>query len=65
MFTCLCVGSASYFKTTSHGGIHYNVNPKQEKTQIERALDQLDINIIMPNPPQTQPRIEEFLDARE
>ena len=51
IFMCLYVDRASHFKTTRHGGIHYNVNPEQEETQIERALDELDINIITASSP--------------
>ena len=58
IFMCLYVDRASHFKTTRHGGIHYNVNPEQEETQIERALDELDINIITANSPQAKGRIE-------
>ena len=58
IFACLYVDKASHFKTTRHGGIHYNVNPEQEETQIERALDELDINIITANSPQAKGRIE-------
>jgi len=58
IFICLYVDRASHFKTTRYGGIHYNVNPEQEETQIERALDELDINIITANSPQAKGRIE-------
>ena len=58
IFICLYVDRASHFRITRHGGIHYNVNPEQEETQIERALDELDINIITANSPQAKGRIE-------
>lgn len=58
IFMSLYVDKASHFKTTRHGGIHYSLNPEQEETQIERALDELDINIIPANSPQAKGRIE-------
>jgi len=59
MFYSLYVDKASHFKTTRHGGIHYNVSAEQdEETQIERALTELDINIIPANSPQAKGRIE-------
>jgi hypothetical protein len=54
----LYVDKASHFKTTRHGGLHYNVAQEQEETQIERALDELGINIIPANSPQAKGRIE-------
>ncbi len=58
-FYSLYVDKASHFKTTRHGGIHYNVSAEQdEETQIERALGELDINIIPANSPQAKGRIE-------
>ena len=38
LFMALYVDKASHFKTTRHGGIHYQVSPEQEETQIQRAL---------------------------
>lgn len=58
LFTALYVDKASHFKTTRHGGLHYNVSQEQEETQIERALRELDINIIPANSPQAKGRIE-------
>ncbi len=59
LFMSLYVDKASHFKTTRHGGIHYNINPEQnEETQIERALEELGINIIPANSPQAKGRIE-------
>lgn len=58
IFMCLYVDKASHFKTTRHQGIHYNVNPEQDDTQIERALGELGINIIFANSPQAKGRIE-------
>lgn len=58
LFMALYVDKASHFKTTRHGGIHYSVNPEQEETQIERALSELDINLIPANSPQAKGRIE-------
>lgn len=58
LFMALYADKASHFKTTRHGGIHYNVNPEHEETQIERALKELDINLIPANSPQAKGRIE-------
>jgi len=58
VFMSLYVDKASHFKTTRHGGLHLNVPQEQEETQIERALDELDINIIPANSPQAKGRIE-------
>lgn len=58
IFVSLYVDKASHFKTTRHGGLHYNVAQEQEETQIERALGELGINIIPANSPQAKGRIE-------
>lgn len=58
LFMCLYADKASHFKTTRHQGIHYNVNPEQDDTQIERALNALDITLIPANSPQAKGRIE-------
>jgi aspartate-semialdehyde dehydrogenase len=46
IFMALYVDKASHFKTTRHGGLHYTVAQEHEETQIERALNELGINII-------------------
>lgn len=58
IFMSLYVDKASHFKTTRHGGLHYNINPEQDDTQIERALDELGITVIPANSPQAKGRIE-------
>lgn len=58
VFMSLYVDKASHFKTTRHGGLHYNVAQEQEETQIERALGELGINVIPANSPQAKGRIE-------
>jgi len=58
IFMALYVDKASHFKTTRHGGLHYTVDPEQSDTQIERALEELGINIIWANSPQAKGRIE-------
>lgn len=58
LFYSLYVDKASHFKTTRHGGLHYNTPAEQEETQIEHALEELDINIIPANSPQAKGRIE-------
>lgn len=58
VFMSLYVDKASHFKTTRHGGLHYNVAFEQEETQIERALAELGTNVIPANSPQAKGRIE-------
>ncbi len=58
VFMALYTDKASHFITTRHQGIHYNVNPEQDDTQIERALDELGIKLIPANSPQAKGRIE-------
>lgn len=58
LFMSLYVDKASHFKTTRHGGLHYNVAQEQEETQIERALKELNIELIPANSPQAKGRIE-------
>jgi hypothetical protein len=58
IFMALYVDKASHFKTTRHGGLHYTVAQEHGETQIERALDELGINIIPANSPQAKGRIE-------
>jgi len=58
LFMSLYVDKASHFKTTRHGGLHYNVAPEQEDTQIEGALSELGIEVIPANSPQAKGRIE-------
>jgi len=47
IFYCLYVDKASHFKTTRYGGLHVNIDSEQDQTQIERALEELDINLIL------------------
>jgi hypothetical protein len=58
LFLSLYVDKASHFKTTRHGGLHYNIAQEQEETQLERALGELGINVIPANSPQAKGRIE-------
>lgn len=58
LFMSLYVDKASHFKTTRHGGLHYNIAQEQQDTQIERALEELGINVIPANSPQAKGRIE-------
>jgi len=58
MFMSLYVDKASHFKTTRHGGLHYEVAYEPEDTQIERALGELGIEVIPANSPQAKGRIE-------
>ena len=58
LFDALYVDSASHFKTTRHGGLHYEVSPEQVDTQIQRALAELDIAILYAHTPQAKGRVE-------
>ncbi len=58
VFMSLYADKASHFKTTRHGGLHYNTAQEQEDTQIERALEELGITVIPANSPQAKGRIE-------
>jgi len=58
LFTALYADKASHFKTTRRAGLHYNVNPEQDDTQIERALHELGITFIPANSPQAKGRVE-------
>jgi len=58
LFHALYVDKASQFKTTRYGGIHVNISDEQEDTQIERALNELGINLILANSCQAKGRIE-------
>ncbi len=58
VFMSLYVDKAGHFKTTRHGGLHYNVSQEQEETQIERAINELGINLIPANSAQAKGRIE-------
>ena len=53
IFYCLYTDKASHFKTTRYGGLHVNISSEQEETHIERALKELDINLILANSPQS------------
>lgn len=52
------VDGASYNKTHRKGGIHYNLKMEYKETQIERALKELGINLIIAGSPQAKGRIE-------
>lgn len=58
IFQSLYVDKASQFKTTRYGGIHVNISDEQQDTQIERALNELGINLILANSCQAKGRIE-------
>ena len=58
LFSALYADKASHFKTTRKEGIHYTVKPEHDETQIERALNELDITFIAANSPQAKGRIE-------
>lgn len=52
------VDGASYNKTHRKGGIHNNLEGEYKETQIERALKELGINLIIAGSPQAKGRIE-------
>jgi len=52
------VDGASYNKTHRKEGIHYNLKGEYKETQIERALKELGINLIIAGSPQAKGRIE-------
>lgn len=58
IFSALYVDKASQFKTTRYGGIHVNISDEQQDTQVERALNELGINLILANSCQAKGRIE-------
>jgi len=58
IFYALYVDKASHFNTTRYGGLHVNVSPEQEDTNIERALKELNIHLILANSPQAKGRVE-------
>jgi hypothetical protein len=58
LFYSLYVDKTSHFKTTRYGGLHVNISPEQEETHIERALQELNINLILANSPQAKGRVE-------
>ena len=60
LFYALYVDKASHFKTTRYGGLHVNVAPEQEETHIERALEELGIQLILAHSPQAKGRIEKL-----
>lgn len=48
----------SKFKTTRGKGVHYNVKSEHSETQIERALRELGIRVIIAGSPQAKGRVE-------
>jgi len=54
----LYVDKDSKFITTRHGGLHVNIKKEQEKTQMQRAWEELGINVIYAESPQGKGRIE-------
>ena len=54
----LYVDKDSKFITTRHGGLYVNIKEDQEKTQMQRAWEELGINVIFAESPQAKGRIE-------
>ncbi len=54
----LYVDRDSKFITTRHGGLHVNIKRDQQKTQMQRAWNELGINVIYAESPQVKGRIE-------
>jgi len=48
----LYVDKDSKYITTRHGGLHVNIKKHQEKTQMQRAWEELGINVIYAESPQ-------------
>jgi len=57
----LYVDKDSKFITTRHGGLHVNIKKDQEKTQMQRAWDELGINVIYAESPQAKGRLYQIL----
>lgn len=58
IFDGLYVDKASHFKTTRHKGLHQDVNEEQQESNIAKALNELNITLILANSPQAKGRIE-------
>lgn len=58
IFLALYTDKASHFKTTRLGGLHYDVNIEQDDTNIQKALSDLGITLIIANSPQAKGRVE-------
>ena len=54
----LYVDKDSKFITARHGGLHVRIKKDQEKTQMQRAWDELGISVIYAESPQAKGRIE-------
>jgi len=54
----LYVDRDSKFITTRHGGLYVNIKRNQQKTRMQRAWDELGINVIYAESPQAKGRIE-------
>jgi len=54
----LYVDKDSKFITTRHGGLHVRIKKDQEKTRMQRAWEELGINVIYAESPQGKGRIE-------
>ncbi len=54
----LYVDKDSKFITIRHGGLHVNIKRNQQKTRMQRAWDELGINVIYAESPQAKGRIE-------
>lgn len=58
IFDALYVDKASHFKTTRHKGLHQDINEEQQESNIAKALNELNITLILANSPQAKGRIE-------
>lgn len=58
LFAALYADKASHFTTTRYGGLHVKVAQEQDDTQVERALQEIDITFIPANSPQAKGRVE-------
>lgn len=58
IFLALYTDKASHFKTIRLGGLHNDVNIEQDDTNIEKALNDLNITLITANSAEAKGRIE-------
>jgi hypothetical protein len=56
--TAFYTDRASHFKTTRLGGLHVETSAEQNDTNIQMALRDLNVNLILANSPQAKGRVE-------
>lgn len=65
LFKALYTDKASHFISTRHGGTHYTTSEDTNKTNIEKALDELGITLITANSPQAKGRVERLFGVMQ